>query len=64
MILHPEVQERAQAEIDQVVGKDRLPNFDDRQALPYVEAVFREILRWCPVVPFGLSKIDSFLKIF
>lgn len=64
MILHPEVQERAQAEIDQVVGKDRLPNFDDRQALPYVEAVFREILRWCPVVPFGIPHATTTSDIY
>ena len=43
MIRNPEVQKRAQAEIDAVVGTDRLPNFDDRKSLPYVEAVFREV---------------------
>ncbi|KAG2037427.1 cytochrome P450 [Suillus americanus] len=54
MVLNPEVQAKAQAEIDRVVGKDRLPNFDDRPALPYLEAVLRETLRWYPVVPFGI----------
>ena len=33
MILFPEVQEKAQAEIDSVVDKDRLPTFDDRDPL-------------------------------
>jgi cytochrome P450 len=53
MVLHPEVQAKAQAEIDRVVGKDRLPDFDDRPALPYLEAIMRETLRWYPVVPLG-----------
>lgn len=35
MLMHPEMQERAQAEIDAVVGSDRLPNFDDRAQLPF-----------------------------
>ncbi|KAG2154162.1 cytochrome P450 [Suillus bovinus] len=54
MVLNPEVQAKAQAEIDEIVGKDRLPDFDDRPALPYVDAVLRETLRWYPVVPFGI----------
>ncbi|KIJ14781.1 hypothetical protein PAXINDRAFT_12351 [Paxillus involutus ATCC 200175] len=41
MAMYPKVQERAQAEIDEVVGRRRLPNFDDRASLPYVEAVLR-----------------------
>ncbi|KAG2044776.1 cytochrome P450 [Suillus americanus] len=51
MVLNPEVQAKAQADIDLVVGKDRLPNFEDRPALPYVEAILRETLRWHPVIP-------------
>ncbi|KAH7908870.1 cytochrome P450 [Hygrophoropsis aurantiaca] len=54
MILHPHVQERAQLEIDSVVGTERLPNFDDRSSLPFVEAVLREVLRWHPVAPLGV----------
>ncbi|KAG2366783.1 cytochrome P450, partial [Suillus spraguei] len=64
MILHPEAQAKAQAEIDRVVGKDRLPNFDDRQALPYVEAIFRETLRWYPVVPFGVPHATTTSDIY
>ncbi|OAX34015.1 cytochrome P450 [Rhizopogon vinicolor AM-OR11-026] len=54
MVLHPEVQAKAQAEIDRVVGKDRLLNFNDRPALPYVDALLRETFRWQPVFPIGL----------
>ncbi|KAG0706547.1 cytochrome P450 [Suillus ampliporus] len=53
MVLNPEAQAKAQAEIDRVVGKDRLPDFDDRPALPYVEAILRETLRWHPALLFG-----------
>ena len=54
MIAFPEVQRRAQAEIDAVVGRDRLPTFDDAPRLPYVRAIIKEILRWRPTVPFGV----------
>lgn len=53
MVLYPDVQRRAQAEIDFVVGGDRLPTFKDRDSLPYVESILRETLRWHPVGPLG-----------
>ncbi|KIL71215.1 hypothetical protein M378DRAFT_154710 [Amanita muscaria Koide BX008] len=53
MTLHPDTQKKAQEEIDCVIGKDRLPTLDDRPSLPYVEAVYREVLRWRPVTPLG-----------
>ncbi len=46
MILHPEVFAKAQAEIDRVVGTDRLPDFQDRTSLPYVESVVKEVYRY------------------
>ncbi|KIJ19361.1 hypothetical protein PAXINDRAFT_7845 [Paxillus involutus ATCC 200175] len=54
MMLHPEVQVRAQAEIDNVIGTQRLPDFEDRSALPYVDALLRETLRCHPVAPIGI----------
>ena len=51
MIAFPEVQRRAQAEIDAVVGRDRLPTFADAPRLPYVHAIIKEILRWRPSAP-------------
>ncbi|KAM6496682.1 Cytochrome P450 [Amanita muscaria] len=54
MVLYPQVQARAQEEIDRVVGSDRLPTFEDRDSLPYVEALYREVHRWRPVTPLGL----------
>ena len=55
MTLYPEVQRKAQTEIDQVVGNSRLPDFSDQDALPYVQAVLKEVLRWHPVTPLGMS---------
>ncbi|KAK0193929.1 cytochrome P450 [Armillaria mellea] len=54
-LLYPEVQAKAQAELDAVVGHTRLPNFDDRAQLPYINAVVLEALRWNPVVPMGAA---------
>ncbi|KAK7046145.1 hypothetical protein VNI00_007148 [Paramarasmius palmivorus] len=53
MVLHPEEQQKAQKEIDTVVGNTRLPQFEDRPSLPYVESVLQEVLRWGPAVPLG-----------
>ena len=54
MVLYPEVQRKAQAEIDQVVGNSRLPDFLDQDALPYVQAVLKEVFRWHPAFPLGV----------
>lgn len=53
MALHPEVQKKAQADIEKV-APNRLPTFDDYDSLPYVKAIIKEILRWGPVAPLGL----------
>ncbi|OJT05250.1 O-methylsterigmatocystin oxidoreductase [Trametes pubescens] len=55
--LHPEVQARAQEEIDRVVGTHRLPDFADRDRLPYVTAIMKEILRWHPPAPTGIPHL-------
>ncbi|KAL5284034.1 hypothetical protein ACFFRR_006355 [Megaselia abdita] len=51
MLNKPEIYQRMQSEIDEVVGSGRLPSLDDRVNLPYVEAVNREMLRIETVVP-------------
>ncbi|KAL1700731.1 cytochrome P450 [Schizophyllum commune] len=53
MANNPEVQARAQAELDAVVGTDRLPTMADRSSLPYVNALAIEVLRSHAVVPTG-----------
>jgi cytochrome P450 len=55
MLVYPDVQSRAQAEVDRVVGTNRLPELGDRKELPYVEGVVNECLRWLPVAPLGKS---------
>lgn len=44
--MHPEILEKAQGEIDLVIGDSRLPEFDDRPLLPYLECVVREAYRY------------------
>jgi cytochrome P450 len=61
-LLHPSIQRRAQAEIDKVVGHDRLPTLADRSDLPYLNACLKESSRWAPVGSEGvahLSRVDD-----
>ena len=59
MTLFPEVQRKAQAEIDAVVGNDRLPSFTDRPNLPYCDAIIKEVLRWGVVVPLAIHSTEE-----
>ncbi|KDQ57981.1 hypothetical protein JAAARDRAFT_253315 [Jaapia argillacea MUCL 33604] len=54
MVLHPEVQIKAQKEIDSVVGSERLPTLSDRPFLPYTECVMSECWRWASPVAVGV----------
>lgn len=45
MLLNPEVAKKAQFELDSVLGNDRLPEFEDRDSLPYIDCVLKECLR-------------------
>ncbi|KAJ7482244.1 cytochrome P450 [Mycena galericulata] len=56
MTLYPDVMRTAQVELDEVVGRGRMPSFSDRPNLPYVEAIVKEVLRWRPVGPLGLPR--------
>ena len=55
LVLFPEVQTRAQAELDSVISRDRLPTYDDKPRLPYIEAMSKELLRWHMVTPMGVT---------
>jgi Cytochrome P450 len=48
---NPDVQRKAQQEIDHVVGPGRLPDFGDFEQLPYIQALIKEVGRWHSVVP-------------
>ena len=54
MVMHPEVQRHAHAELDSVVGRSRTPAFSDAPNLPYIQAIVKEVLRWRPVLPLSL----------
>lgn len=53
MAKFPSAQRHAQAELAQVVGDERLPNWTDQDNLPYVRALIQETLRWASVAPSG-----------
>ena len=55
MALYPDVQKKAQAELDLHVGSKRLPTFEDYSILPYVRAIILECMRWHAAVPLGVS---------
>ncbi|KAJ3772039.1 cytochrome P450 1 [Lentinula raphanica] len=65
MCLHPDIQRKGQEEIDRVIGQDRLPTFEDRSSLPYVEAIYREVMRLYPPLPNGVPHVsmnDNFYR--
>lgn len=59
MTLFPEVQKKAQEELDRVIGGNRLPVTADREKLPYIEAVMKETHRWHPVAPMALPHCST-----
>ncbi|KAH7308582.1 cytochrome P450 [Stachybotrys elegans] len=50
MMEHPQWQQKLQAEVDIVVGADRLPTFEDIPNLPIVRAVVKEEVRYRTIV--------------
>ncbi|CAK5266685.1 unnamed protein product [Mycena citricolor] len=59
MMEHPDIQRHAQDQIDRVVGRGRLPDFEDRARLPYVDAILKELFRWRPSGPIGIPHYIS-----
>ncbi|KAI0041341.1 cytochrome P450 [Auriscalpium vulgare] len=65
MIRHPEIQQKAQAELDALLGGRRLPTLDDKENLPYLTAVHKEVLRWHIIGPMGIphsTTADDYYK--
>ncbi|KAJ3485041.1 hypothetical protein NLI96_g5232 [Meripilus lineatus] len=54
MMVYPKVQQRAQEEIDRIVGHERLPLLEDRENLPYVDALVKEVFRFHSVTPLAI----------
>ncbi|KIJ51980.1 hypothetical protein M422DRAFT_243553 [Sphaerobolus stellatus SS14] len=59
MILYPEVQKKAQREIDALLEFQRLPEVGDMDNLPYVMAICKEALRWHPILPNAAAHMAS-----
>ncbi|OCT50828.1 cytochrome P450 [Cladophialophora carrionii] len=57
MVLHPEWQEKCRAEIDAVVGRDRIVELSDSPNLPLLRACIKECIRWRPPVPLGVPRL-------
>ncbi len=54
MALYPDIQKKAQAELDSLVGPQRLPELGDIEDLVYLQAILLEAIRWKPILPLGL----------
>lgn len=59
MATHPKIQKKAQMEIDSITGGLRLPDFQDRPTMPYIEAMYRELMRWMPPLHIGLPHYST-----
>ncbi|KAF9459105.1 cytochrome P450 [Collybia nuda] len=54
---NPGALKKAQEEVDRVIGKGRLPTFDDEHSLPYVTAIVKETMRWRDVTPIAIPHL-------
>lgn len=54
MVHFPDVQRKAQESVDRITGGKRLPEFNDRDNMPYIDALRKECARFHPTVPFGI----------
>ncbi|KAI9926209.1 hypothetical protein MW887_004672 [Aspergillus wentii] len=59
MALYPEAQKEAQKAIDDVIGSERTPTWEDFSSLPYVVMVVKETMRWRPVMPTAFPHATS-----
>lgn len=53
------IAEKVQAEMDEVVGKERTPSMKDRGSLPFTEATIMEVERMTVAVPLGIPHMAS-----
>ena len=55
MSLFPSAKEKATAEVDRfITSMDRLPTINDRDQLPYIQALMLELFRWGVIVTLGV----------
>ncbi|XP_041508691.1 cytochrome P450 2J3-like isoform X1 [Microtus oregoni] len=56
MAVYPEIQEKVQAEIDKVIGPKKQPSLNDRDSMPYTNAVVHEVQRMGNIIPLNLPR--------
>uniref|UniRef100_A0A6Q2XP39 Cytochrome P450, family 2, subfamily Y, polypeptide 3 n=1 Tax=Esox lucius TaxID=8010 RepID=A0A6Q2XP39_ESOLU len=54
LIKYPKIQEHMQQEIDTVIGRERVPQMEDKMSLPFTDAVIHEVQRFLDIVPFNI----------
>nr|XP_034978011.1 cytochrome P450 2J2-like isoform X3 [Zootoca vivipara] len=59
MAIYPEIQAKVQAEIDSVIGQSRQPAMDDRDSMPYTNAVVHEVQRISSIVPLNVPRMTT-----
>ncbi|XP_044754384.1 cytochrome P450 18a1 [Coccinella septempunctata] len=55
MLHHPDLMKAVKEELDEVVGRDRLPRLEDMPYLPVTESTILEVLRRSSIVPLGTA---------
>jgi len=59
VLVRPDIQIKAQEQLDAITGRERLPTFEDRARLPFIDAVCKEVLRWRPVTPLAIPHAST-----
>jgi cytochrome P450 len=59
LALHPDVQRRAQAEVDVVTRGERLPTYEDHNSTPYLNGFVKEVWRWSSLAGLGVYRVQA-----
>ncbi|KAF8661211.1 hypothetical protein AX16_001491 [Volvariella volvacea WC 439] len=59
LMLYPDVMKKAQREIDAVIKPGNCPEFSDKESLPYLSALVKELWRWSSVFPLGVPHVNE-----
>ena len=57
LVNYPEVQRKLQIEVDSVIGRSRLPHLNDKDSMPYIQAVLLEAHRYLSLVPLSIPHV-------